>query len=133
MEDCLQGDSAQRADRWLKMSKVTNVSASDFDAEVLKATEPVLVDFWAPWCGPCLRLATAVEDVSEELAGQVKFVKVNVDVDRELACQFEVRGIPNLVLFKDGRPVDRIIGMTSRQTISDTILRHLDSPLRLSA
>jgi thioredoxin 1 len=116
------------------MSKVTNVSATDFEVEVLKATEPVLVDFWAPWCGPCLRLAAAVADISDELAGQVKFVKVNVDIDKDLACQFEVRGIPNLVLFKDGRPVDRIIGMTSKQTISDTIARHLElSPQRQAA
>jgi thioredoxin 1 len=129
----LQGDPAELGGSMADMSMVTNVSASDFDAEVLKSTEPVLVDFWAPWCGPCLRLATAIDDVCEELAGQVKFVKVNVDVDGDLANRFEVRGIPNLVLFKNGKPVDRIIGMTSRQTISDTILRHVDPPLRMSA
>jgi thioredoxin 1 len=109
------------------MNTVNNVSASDFSTEVLEASEPVLVDFWAPWCGPCLRLAPELEAVSDELAGQVKFVKVNVDSNTDLAQRFDVRGIPNLVLFKGGKPVDRIIGMTSRQNISSTIQRHLAS------
>ena len=107
------------------MKTVTNVSASNFDTEVLKASEPVLVDFWAPWCGPCLRVSTELEAVSGELEGHVKFVKVNVDTNSALADQFDVRGIPNMVLFKNGKPVDRIIGMASRQVISSIILQHL--------
>jgi thioredoxin 1 len=108
-----------------KMNMVTNVSASNFASEVLESGEPVLVDFWAPWCGPCLRLAPELEAVSVELEGQVKFVKVNVDTDTELAQKFDVRGIPNMVLFKGGKPIDRIIGLTTRQTISGTIKSHL--------
>jgi thioredoxin 1 len=107
------------------MSNAIAVSSSDFNKQVLQSAEPVLVDFWAPWCGPCLRLAPELEAVQQEWAGQLKIVKVNVDQNAELAEKMGVRGIPNLILFKDGRPVDQIVGMVPRKTISDTLRRHL--------
>ena len=109
------------------MSNAIAVSSSDFNKQVLQSPEPVLVDFWAPWCGPCLRLAPELEAVREEWAGQLKVVKVNVDQNAELAEKMGVRGIPNLILFKNGKPVDQIVGMVPRKTISDTLRRHLAS------
>jgi thioredoxin 1 len=107
------------------MGSVTTVTSSNFDREVLSSDQLVLVDFYAPWCGPCLRLAPAVDSLAVELEGLVKVVKLNVDQDSELAERFHVMGIPNLVLFSNGRPVDRILGMAPREIISETISRHL--------
>ncbi len=82
----------------------TEVTDGTFDKEVLQSTQPVIVDFWAPWCGPCKALAPTFEAVAEELQGQVKFVKVNID-DTDIARQYNVRSIPTLVMFKNGQPV----------------------------
>ncbi len=125
----IQGDGTDSFDSVTVriMKTLTNISASNFEAEVLESVEPVLVDFWAPWCGPCLRIAPEIESISAELEGKVKVVKVNVDSNAELVDRFSVRGIPNLILFKDGKPIDQIIGITNRQTISSTIRRHLSA------
>ncbi len=107
------------------MSQATAVSTSDFQQEVLQSPVPVLVDFWAPWCGPCRRIAPELDAVAAELAEKVKIVKVNVDEDPQIAERFGVVGIPNLIVFKGGAPVDRIVGLVPRQTISDVLKRHL--------
>ncbi|AEF95051.1 thioredoxin [Desulfotomaculum nigrificans CO-1-SRB] len=90
------------------------LNAANFETEVLKADIPVLVDFWAAWCGPCRAIAPIVEQLSTEFAGKVKIGKVNVDENRDLAQQFGVMSIPTLIFFKNGEKVDQVIGFTSK-------------------
>lgn len=103
------------------MSKPSDVNDSNFDQEVLRASVPVLVDFWAPWCGPCKAIAPVVEELASEYDGKLKVVKVNVDDNKEAAHKYNVRGIPNLILFKDGEMVDQMIGARSKQELIDLV------------
>lgn len=90
------------------------LNGANFETEVLKSDIPVLVDFWAAWCGPCRAIAPIVEQLSTEYAGKVKIGKVNVDENRDLAQQFGVMSIPTLILFKNGQKVDQVIGFTGK-------------------
>ncbi|HMO16519.1 MAG TPA: thioredoxin [Oligoflexia bacterium] len=103
------------------MSKPADVSDSNFDSEVLKSAEPVLVDFWAPWCGPCKAIAPIIEELAGQFAGKLKVVKVNVDDNKDAAHRYNVRGIPNLILFKDGQMVDQMIGARTKQELVDLV------------
>lgn len=88
----------------------TTVSDATFDQEVLKSTQPVLVDFWAEWCGPCKAIAPVLEELSTELAGKVKIVKLDVDSNPATAAKYGVRSIPTMILYKGGEAVDMKIG-----------------------
>ena len=88
-----------------------------FDNEVLSSTEPVLVDFWAPWCGPCKTLAPILEDLSVEVTGKAKIVKVNVDEESELAIRYNVSSIPSLFLFKNGQVANHAVGVQSKTVL----------------
>ena len=103
------------------MSKPFEVSDASFEAEVLKSSEPVLVDFWAPWCGPCKSIAPIVEELAKDFAGKLKVVKVNVDDNKEAAHKYNVRGIPNLILFKGGNVVDQMVGARSKQELVELV------------
>ena len=92
------------------MAKPAEVTDADFESEVLKSDTPVLVDFWAPWCGPCRMVAPVVEELADEYAGKVKFVKLNTDDNVRTASQYGIRSIPTLLVFKAGQPVGQIIG-----------------------
>jgi len=107
------------------MSALNDVSQTNFKQEVLGNNQPVLVDFWAPWCGPCKMLAPVVEKVASSHAGKVKFVKLNTDDNPSLAGEYQVSGIPALILFKNGQPVDRIVGYVSEQTINSMLSKHV--------
>ena len=89
---------------------VIKVTDRNFEQEVLKSKEPVVVDFWAPWCRPCHMIAPITEKLAEEYKGKVKICKLNVDENREVARRYQVMSIPLLLFFKDGQPVDQIIG-----------------------
>jgi len=90
--------------------KVTHVTDSNFEQEVLKSSTPVLIDFWAPWCAPCRAIAPIVDEVAGEYAGRLKVVKVNVDDSPMTAARYGVRGIPNLLIIKDGQVKEQIVG-----------------------
>lgn len=93
------------------------VTDSNFESEVLKSDIPVLVDFWAPWCGPCRALAPTIDKVAESLAGKLKVVKLNTDENPESAVKFRINSIPNLIFFKNGQPVEQIIGAVDQSKI----------------
>ncbi|MBI3785690.1 MAG: thioredoxin [Deltaproteobacteria bacterium] len=97
------------------------VSDSSFDAEVLKSNIPVLIDFWAPWCGPCKAIAPVVEELSKEYAGKLKVVKMNVDDNPATPSRYGVRGIPNLILFKNGQVADQIVGAVPKAQLVKAI------------
>ena len=92
------------------MTKPYEVTDANFESEVLKSDKPVLVDFWAPWCGPCRMVAPIVEELSDEYEGKVKFVKLNTDDNIRTASTYGIRSIPTLLVFKSGQPVGQIIG-----------------------
>lgn len=104
---------------------VLAVSDSTFDAEVLKSSKPVLVDFWAPWCGPCKAVAPVVHEVATEMKDRAKFVKLNTDENPATAQQYNIRGIPALLVFKNGKVVDQIVGAVPKRKIVDLVSKHV--------
>ena len=97
---------------------IKNVSDVSFDADVLKSSQPVLVEYWAAWCGPCKMIAPMLEEVSAEYAGKVTIAKLNVDENPETAAKFGIRGIPTLMLFKDGQVAATKVGALSKSQLT---------------
>lgn len=100
------------------MGKEKTFEDANFEADVLKSDVPVLVDFWAPWCGPCRMMTPIIEELADEYDGKAKIGKLNTDENPQSAGQFGVISIPTIILFKGGKPVDQIIGASSKDTIS---------------
>lgn len=98
-----------------------SVSDANFDAEVLKASTPVLVDFWAPWCGPCKQLTPIIDELAAEMGGKVKIVKMNIDDSPETPGKYGIRSIPTLILFKDGKVADTRVGGAPKAQLSKWI------------
>lgn len=102
-------------------ANVTRISESQFDAQVMQAPMPVVVDFYAAWCGPCRILSPMLDELAQPLTNQVKFVKVNVDEAAQLAQRYNVEGIPTVIFFKNGKAVDRIVGLPARDTLKSKL------------
>jgi thioredoxin 1 len=103
------------------MSKPVEIKEAKFEEVVLKAKTPVLVDFWAPWCGPCKMVEPVVDELAEDYNGKVDFVKINVDDSPQIASQYGVMSIPTLMVFKDGKPVANIVGFRPKNELKKSL------------
>lgn len=103
---------------------IVNVTDNSFSNEV-EGQGTVLVDFWAPWCGPCKMIAPVLEELDKELGEQLKIAKVNVDDNPESASRFGVMSIPTLIVFKDGQPVDKVVGFNSKDALKNVVTKHI--------
>lgn len=107
------------------MSKYLTVSDASFESDVLKSDKPVLVDFWAPWCGPCRMIAPIIEELANDYDGKAKIAKVNVDDNPQISTQFGIRSIPTLLIFKNGQVVDQIVGAVPKSVIEGKLKSQL--------
>lgn len=107
------------------MSEVPAVTDATFKDEVLDSAAPVLVDFWAPWCGPCRMVAPVVEEIAQQFEKKVKVVKLNTDENPNIASQYGIRSIPTLMIFKGGQKVDMVVGAVPKTTLANTLNKHL--------
>lgn len=107
------------------MSIVTQITDSTFKQEVLHSDLPVLVDFWAPWCGPCRLVSPTVEEVAEQYDGKVKVVKLDTDENPQVAIEYGIRSIPTLMIFKEGQKVDMVVGAVPKVTLTTALEKHI--------
>lgn len=107
------------------MAVTAQVTDSNFKEEVLENEVPVLVDFWAPWCGPCRMVAPVVEEIADQYEGKVKVVKLNTDENPNVASQYGIRSIPTLMIFKGGQRVDMVVGAVPKTTLANTLEKYL--------
>ena len=110
------------------MSKTIEITADNFEEEVINSKVPILIDFWAPWCQPCLMMAPALDELSEELEGKLKIGKLNTEIPENqiLAIQYQIRSIPNMKLFKDGKVIKELIGLRPKESLKEELSEVID-------
>ncbi len=107
------------------MSNVLEVNDDNFENEVCKENKLTLVDFWATWCGPCRKLSPVIDELAQEFDGKVKFVKIKADENMQTAQKYSISGVPCLLIFKNGEPVERIVNLVPKSIITSNLNRHL--------
>ena len=107
------------------MENVISINDTNFESEVVNSSIPVVVDFWATWCGPCRKLSPVVDDIAQAYEGKVKFVKVNVEESIETAKKYSISGLPSLLIFKNGEAVERMTGLMPKSTIISNVEKHI--------
>ncbi len=112
---------APESDMGRDTANIKNVGTAEFEAEVLKASSPVVVDFYATWCGPCKRLAPIMEDLAESYKSKVKFVKVDIDNASELANQYQIEGVPTVIFYQGGKVASKVVGLVPREVLKGKI------------
>jgi thioredoxin 1 len=109
----------------MQIMSVITATDANFEGEVLKSDKPVLVDFWAPWCGPCKAIGPLVEELAQQFQDNVKFAKINVDDSQKTALTYGVRSIPTLILFKEGKILDTIVGLAPKSRLEEFVRKGL--------
>jgi thioredoxin 1 len=106
-------------------ANVVTINGTNFDQEVLKSNVPVLLDFWAEWCGPCKMIAPLLDEIADEKTGKLKVAKVNVDENQDLASKYGIRAIPTLLIFKGGQVKEQVVGMTGKKDLEKRLTAHM--------
>ena len=107
------------------MSNALDINDGNFEAEVVNSSELTIVDFWAPWCGPCGKLGPVLDEIAQDFEGKIKIVKLNTDENLKTAKEYSVSGLPTLLIFKGGKPVERLVGLMPKTSIITNIEKHL--------
>ena len=107
------------------MSNAIDINDGNFEAEVINSQQLTVVDFWAPWCGPCRKLGPVLDEVENEFEGKIKVVKLNTDENLKTAKEYSVSGLPTILIFKDGKPMERLVGLMPKSSIVSNIEKHL--------
>lgn len=107
------------------MSNALDINDNTFEEEVINSSNLTVVDFWAPWCGPCRKLGPVLDEIAQDFGGKIKVVKLNTDENLKTAKEYSVSGLPTLLIFKDGKAVERLVGLVPKSTITSNIEKHI--------
>lgn len=108
------------------MGMVREINDNNFESEVINSENISIVDFWAPWCGPCRKMSAVIDEVATEFQGKINVFKINTDDNLKSAKEYSISGLPSILIFKDGKPIERLVGLMPKDTLSNNIKKHLN-------